>query len=148
MLLSRPNKSRKVAMLVSQKSQYALRAIYELARQAGKGPVKISNIADAQAIPARFLEVILYQLKCAGLVDSKRGYHGGYELIGSPDEISVGDIFKSIGQNISPVQCLNEEIQNPCPFYGNCAFLPMWRKVQSAILNVCNKTTVQDLLTG
>lgn len=135
-------------MLVSQKSQYALRAIYELAQHVGKGPVKISKIADAQGIPVRFLEVILYQLKVAGLVESKRGYHGGYELIRSPSEISVGDILRSIGQEINPVHCLSEDTKSLCPFDGKCAFLPMWKEVQSAVLKIFNRTKIQDLIPG
>ena len=67
-------------MLVSQKSQYALRAIFELAKEYGKGP-KIAHIAEAQAIPVRFLEVILVHLKRGGFVDSQRGKEGGYFLI-------------------------------------------------------------------
>ncbi len=62
-------------MYLTQRNQYALRAIVELAIRVGKGPVKVSEIAKAQAIPLRFLEVILGQLKGSGLVDAKRGYH-------------------------------------------------------------------------
>lgn len=60
-----------------KKGQYALRAVYELAKRQGQGPTKISAIAEAQAIPHRFLEVILHQLKGSGLVASKRGFYGG-----------------------------------------------------------------------
>ena len=64
-------------MFVSQKCQYALRAVFELAKQYGKGPTKILHIAELQAIPVRFLEVILVQLKRGGFVDSQRGKEGG-----------------------------------------------------------------------
>ncbi len=67
-------------MLVSQKSQYALRAVFELARRNGGLPVKIADIAEAQAIPQRFLEVIMNQLKQGGFVESRRGKRGGYLL--------------------------------------------------------------------
>ena len=75
-------------MLITKKNQYALRAIFELAKHDGKGPQKISEIAKAQAIPEKFLEVILNQLKGSGLVDSKRGFYGGYYLIRSPEKIT------------------------------------------------------------
>jgi len=77
-------------MLVSQKAQYALRAVFELARRHGKGWVKISDIADTQAIPIRFLEVILGQMKQAGFVVSRRGTEGGYMLAVAPGELTVG----------------------------------------------------------
>lgn len=67
-------------MSVSQKCQYALRAVFELARRRGEKPTSIREIAEAQAIPAKFLELILTQLRKGGLVESRRGIHGGYLL--------------------------------------------------------------------
>ncbi len=63
-------------MHISQKCQYALRAIFELAKRKGQGPVKIAETAEAQAIPLRFLEVILSQLKQGEFVSSQRGNKG------------------------------------------------------------------------
>jgi len=65
---------------VSQKSRYALKAVLELSFRYGQGPISISQIARAQAIPARFLEAILAQLKRGGFVASRRGNEGGYIL--------------------------------------------------------------------
>jgi hypothetical protein len=62
-------------MWISQKCEYAVRAVFELAKRVGRGPVRIADIAEAQAIPVRFLEVILSQLKQGGFVDSQRGKH-------------------------------------------------------------------------
>ena len=69
-------------MLITQKHKYALRAIFELAKHRN-GHTKLADIADAQAIPLRFLEVIMAQLKRKGLVVSKRGFYGGYALHGT-----------------------------------------------------------------
>ena len=93
-------------MLITKKNQYALRAIFELAKHNGKGPQKISEIAKAQAIPEKFLEVILNQLKGSGLVDSKRGFYGGYYLIRSPEKITVGDIMRFLERDIDPIGCV------------------------------------------
>ena len=79
-------------MQVSQKTRYALRAVFELAKRYGQGPVRISDIAEKQAIPPRFLEGILNQLRQAGLLRSVRGARGGYELAEQPARLSVGDI--------------------------------------------------------
>ncbi len=81
-------------MLVSQKCQYALRAIFELAKRTGQGPVKIAEIAEAQAIPVRFLEVILSQLKQGRFAVSQRGSEGGYQLARPPQELTVGEITR------------------------------------------------------
>jgi len=133
-------------MLITKKNQYALRAIFELARLKGKGPIKISDIAEAQNIPVRFLEVILGQLKASGLVKSKRGYYGGYELVPSPKEISVGRIMRFMQRNLESTECFALIPENNCPFIGNCSFFPMWSKVKDAIFNVYDETTIQDLL--
>jgi Rrf2 family protein len=83
-------------MGVSQKCQYALRAVYELASRGSAEPVRIADLAKAQAIPARFLEVIMAQLKQAGVVASRRGNEGGY-LLGRPaSEITVGKLIRFI----------------------------------------------------
>lgn len=134
-------------MLVNQKNQYALRAIFELARHQGKGPLKVHEISEAQAIPLRFLEVILGRLKRNGLVKSKRGYTGGYTLIKNPENISVGDVFRYLDESIHPVECvtLNRD-ENNCPLRGQCSFFPMWEKVHDAIYGVFDQTTIQDLI--
>ena len=80
-------------MLLTQKSQYALRAVFELSRRYGQGPVKAPAIAHAQGIPVRFLEVILNQLKHGRLIEAKRGVSGGYYLLKRPDEISLADVI-------------------------------------------------------
>jgi Rrf2 family protein len=79
-------------MVFTQKNQYAIRAVFELAKRRDQGPIKINEIAQAQKIPTRFLEIILNQLKHGGLLESKRGFYGGYTLIRSPDAITVGEI--------------------------------------------------------
>jgi Rrf2 family protein len=135
-------------MLISKKHQYALRAIYELARQYGSGPIKISYIAEAQAIPERFLEVILGQLKKSGFVDSKRGYQGGYVLVTPPNQLTVGALMRYLQKDVDIVQCMAPAPESNCPFQGDCAFYPMLRKVKAAIFGVYNETTIQDLLNN
>ena len=133
-------------MLITQKKQYALRAIYELAKHIEKGPIKTVQIAEAQAIPQRFLEIILNRLKHAGIVTAKRGYCGGFQLKRPPHEITVEDIFKSMTDIDEATVCVSCISKTDCPFYGACAFLPVWNKMQSAIDDICRSTTMQTLL--
>lgn len=134
-------------MLVTQKNQYALRAIFELAKHRGKGPIKVYEIADAQAVPLRFLEVILGKLKRNGLVQSKRGYKGGYTLIKHPENITVGDVFRYMDESIHPVECVTLDTDEiTCPLKNDCSFYSMWEKVHDAIYNVFDNTTIQDLM--
>jgi Rrf2 family protein len=133
-------------MSLSQKCQYSLRAIFELAKHYGEGPVKIADIAERQAIPTRFLEVILNQLKQGGFVDSKRGSMGGYILVRLPETLTVGDIIRYVEGPLSPVQCMLGFSDDPCPLQGECAFLPMWERAQEALSDVYDTTTLENLV--
>lgn len=135
-------------ILVTQKQQYALRAIFELAKQKKDTPIKTAEIAKAQAIPIPFLERIMHQLGRCGLVKSKRGAYGGFTLQHPPEEITVGHIFRVLNGNhriAPPLLCIEE---SQCPLNGNCAFKPLWDKVQQSIYHVYDSTTIQDLLNG
>ena len=129
-----------------KKNQYALRAIFELAKHMDQGPVKISEIATAQSIPLRFLEVILNQLKASGIVDSKRGFYGGYFLVRPPDQVSVGDVLRFLSRDLSPSDCIACVSKTSCPFDGRCAFSSMWIRVKQAAFNIYDKTSFQDLI--
>ncbi len=133
-------------MFVPQKSRYALRAIFELAKRFGQGPVKIIEIAKGQAIPPKFLEVILSNLKQAGFLESRRGSEGGYLLIRHPSQLTVGDVMRFMHGEVSPVECVASGSKSSCPLFGNCVFLPMWEKVGKAISSVYDSTSFQDLV--
>ena len=79
--------------MISQKSKYALRALLALARVAPGETMRIAAIAARETIPKKFLEQILLDLKRAGFVASRRGKHGGYLLLRSPEEIVFGDVL-------------------------------------------------------
>jgi Rrf2 family cysteine metabolism transcriptional repressor len=132
--------------ITPRKNQYALRAVFELAKHRGKGPTKISDIADAQSIPVRFLEVILNQLKGSGLIDAKRGFYGGYYLTRSPEQITVADIMGFMQGPVKSVECAACVAKVKCPHGHRCAFMAMWNRVNRAILQVYTETTIQDLL--
>jgi Rrf2 family protein len=132
--------------VLSQKCQYALRAAFHLAKRYGQGPVKIAEIAEAQAIPKRFLEVILSQLKQGGFVLSHRGNEGGYELDRDPSGLTVGEIIRFVEGPIGPVGCMAGESRENCPLRGRCVFLPMWEKVRDQVEGVYDNTTLEDLV--
>lgn len=132
--------------MVSQKCQYAIRAIFELARRQGEGPVKIGDIAEAQAIPSRFLEVILGQLRQAGFVQSRRGAAGGYLLARQPGKMMVGEIVQFVEGPLVPVECMTGKAARECTLYGNCVFLGMWKRAAKAVSDVYDQTSFQDLI--
>ena len=134
-------------MQFTQKSLYAMRAIFELAKCREQGPKKIADIASAQAIPQRSLESILSQLKQAGFVESCRGTDGGYILTPLPEELTVGQVMEFIQGPVGPTTCLIDKSRvNECSLRSGCIFMGMWKKIHDAILDVYNNTTFGDLL--
>jgi Rrf2 family protein len=133
-------------MQLSQKCQYAIRAVFELSKSYGHGPVKIADIAEAQAIPARFLELILGELKQGGFTESRRGKRGGYLLAAPPQNIAVGDIIRFVEGPLGPVECEPGAEHQDCPLHSNCVFMPLWNEAREAVEEVYNKTSFRDLL--
>mgnify|MGYP001581599512 CR=1 FL=1 len=90
-------------MNLSLKSEYALRAVFELACQVNRDPVRIAGIADRQKIPQKFLELILAGLKQGGFVESRRGAEGGYMLARAAERITVGEVLRQIEGQRAPL---------------------------------------------
>ncbi len=132
-------------MLVSQKDRYALQAVFELAKRFGSGPAKVGEIAAAQGIPARFLEIILNELKQAGFVAAQRGRNGGFLLARSPETLSVGDVLRHMR---GPVGALSgaADAHGASATNGESVFRPMWQKVEEAISAVYDHTTFANLV--
>ena len=131
-------------MNVSQKSRYALKAVLELSVRFGQGPVSTAQIAKTQAIPSRFLEAILAQLKRGGFVLSRRGNEGGYVLARPPAEVSVGDVLRVLQGPPLATLCANHP-QAGCPHGYDCLFAKLWERVSSAVDAVYDATDFQSL---
>ncbi len=132
-------------MNLSQKCQYALRAVFELGKRPGEKPVPASEIAANQAIPIRFLELILRELRQAGYVVSRRGVEGGYLITTAPEDLTVGEIIRFVDGAQDPVKCLGAKGTEKCPLFGACAFWPLWEQVRDAVNAIYDKTTFADL---
>jgi len=133
-------------MLLSQKCQYALRAVFEVGKRSGEGPIKIDAIAKAQVIPPRFLAGILHQLKQGGFVQSRRGSDGGYFLARPAASLSVGEIIRFVEGPVAPVVCVTDEGPESCPLRGKCVFMSMWKQAQEAMESVYDNTSLKDLI--
>ncbi|MFU2210758.1 RrF2 family transcriptional regulator [Solidesulfovibrio sp. C21] len=133
-------------MPVTQKCQYALRALFELARRKGDGPIPAGGIAERQAIPKRFLEVILHQLRQGGFVDAQRGKEGGFYLARPAETVTVGEVIRFMDGPISPVDCHRERPGHDCPLRGGCVFREMWEEARAALEKVYDARTLRDLL--
>jgi Rrf2 family protein len=103
--------------MLAQKTRYALRSLLYLAEQQDGAPVQLARIAETQRVPPKYLELIMLDLKRAGLVSSMRGPRGGYQLARAADEISFGAIVRVMEGPIALVSCASENFYEPC---GDC----------------------------
>lgn len=125
-------------MRISQKSEYALRAMLDLAF-AFKDPQsrRSADIARNQHIPEKFLELILVELRRAGLILSQRGPVGGHRLVRSPEEISVGAIWRAIDGGLAAHVSKTNGREDP--------FLGVWKEVDRAIAKVVDHISLADM---
>ena len=89
-------------MLISTRSRYGLKLMYELALKVGAQPVFLKDIASAHSISEKYLSKLVIPLRGAGLVSSFRGAHGGYALAREPRAITVREIVQVLEGKISP----------------------------------------------
>ncbi len=93
-------------MKVSKKFEYALRALLFMAGRENEKTFLIKDIAKANGIPKKFLELILLDLKNAGILTSKRGVSGGYRFYVPPADIAVLDVYRAIEGEVEPTECI------------------------------------------
>jgi Rrf2 family protein len=132
-------------MRVSAKADYAIRAAVELAA-AGEGPLKGERIAQAQAIPVKFLENIMVDLRHAGLVRSQRGAEGGYWLARPADEITLADVIRAVDGPLASVRgTRSEELR----YQGSSEPLrEVWIAVRASLRNVLESVTLAHVAAG
>ena len=132
-------------MMVSTRGRYALRLMLDLAMNNTGEPVRLKDVAKRQEISEKYLEQIIPLLSRAELLQTSRGYQGGYRLARAPQDYTVGEILRLTEGGLAPVACLDQH-PNPCPRCGECATLPMWEGLERVICNYLDGITLQDLL--
>ncbi|HEX5166174.1 MAG TPA: Rrf2 family transcriptional regulator [Thermomicrobiales bacterium] len=135
-------------MKVSTRGEYGMRAMVSLAREFGNGPLALSSIAHDSAVPAAYLEQLLGTLRRSGLITSTRGAHGGYALARPPEDVLIGEIYRSLEGPVAPMDCVSEvEPDELCPLIDGCATRVVWLKVRDSIVEALDSTTLADLLS-
>lgn len=134
--------------MLTSKAKYALRAMIDLAAQAGAGPrapVFIADIATRQDIPRRFLENILLELRKRGLVVSHRGKAGGYALARTPDLITFADVIRAIDGPVALTPCTSRTAYQRCEDCRDealCAIRRTMLNVRDATAQILEGTTL------
>ncbi len=133
-------------MKISQKGLYALQAMMMLARHHHQGAIRIRDIAYEEALPEKFLELILLELKNARMVESARGAKGGYQLRRDPSEIHLSEIIRLIDGPLAPfgdAEQLRELIDRDIP---HRALYQVFLDVRDAAARILDNTTLADLI--
>ena len=133
---------------LSKRTQYSLRALYALARKHGQGPVLITQLSEAEAIPKKFLEQILLALKGTGLVVSKRGKGGGYLLAQPPEQVTLAQVIRLMEGPLAPLPCASEtrfRKCDECPDIKTCGTRIVMREVRDAVAEILECTTLASV---
>jgi Rrf2 family protein len=136
--------------VLSRKSKYGLKALLVLAQEAGRGPVLVSELADRDRIPKKFLEAILLDLKRHGLVQSKKGRGGGYFLRRRPSEITFGEVIRVLEGPLALVPCVSQTAYTKCVECVDertCGVRLAMKDVREATSKILDHTTLADINT-
>lgn len=133
--------------MISQKTRYAFRAMFHLARS--RGPVAIASIAAQEKISRKFLELVMLELKRHRLVTSRRGKMGGYELARPAAAISYAEIIRALDGPLALVPCVSVTANRPCrdcydPHF--CAIRAVLLEVRQSSADILESHKLSDFL--
>lgn len=131
--------------MISTKGRYALRFMMDLAEQPEGSPVTLDAVSARQNISKKYLEIIVKILVKGKLVKGTSGKGGGYRLLRSPEEYSVGEILELTEGTLAPVACLQPDAK-PCDRESICKTIPMWREYHEMVNNFFYSKKLTDLL--
>jgi Rrf2 family protein len=129
---------------LSTKSRYGTRFILDLVQQKDKGAIQLSDISKRQNISLKYLEQIIIPLKKARYIEGIRGARGGYILVKSPQEITVGEIVELLEGGTEICECCN----NPkaCKRAKTCLTRQVWIEAAGAFYKKLYSITFADLV--
>jgi Rrf2 family protein len=135
--------------MLSKKSKYAIKALIALAEHGREEPVRIADLARAQQIPPKFLELILLELRNQGFLRSRKGKGGGYLLARDPGSIYLGQIVRMFDGPLAPVPCASQTAYVPCSDCRNeavCGVHLAMKEVRDATARILDGTSLAQLL--
>ena len=125
--------------MISKKTIYGLQAAILLAKRYETTPVLITDLAREGRIPKKFLEAILLELRKSGILNSKKGKGGGYVLAKEPQDISVGDIIRTLDGSFSEIYFEGETKETN-------EIKMIMKEVRDAMSNILDKTSLADVI--
>jgi Rrf2 family transcriptional regulator, cysteine metabolism repressor len=135
-------------MMFSTKAEYGVRVMVELARRAGEEPIPLAEIAEHDGLPLAYLEHLVQRLRRQGLVESRRGAHGGYTLSRPAAEITMAEIVSALEGHLAPIECITPEGMCSREVNGDspCPTKLLWTRVQGSIVRTLSDMSLEDLV--
>jgi len=136
--------------MLTKRSKYALKALLMLAEEHRPGPVLVTELAERQRIPKKFLEAILLDLKRHGLLQSKKGRGGGYSLRRDPQEITIGQVIRLLDGPLALVPCASQTAYmrcEECVDEATCGVRLAMKEVRDATAKILDHMTLSGLNT-
>lgn len=137
--------------MISNKAKYAFRALLAIAASSDRQAMASADIAQRYAIPHKFLEQILVDLKKAGILDSRRGKNGGYVMLRPADTISFGEVLRLFEGPLAPLPCLSRQSYRRCEDCvdeSRCDIRREFGRAYDAYRRVLDSRTIAEALDG
>ncbi len=132
-------------MKISTKGRYALRMLLDLAEHRADGYIALKDIAARQGVSKKYLEQIVPILNRSDLLRTNRGNQGGYMLVKTPDQYTVGEILQLTEGSFAPVACVGKNPEE-CVRSAECPTLPVWQGLYKVISEYLDGITLQDII--
>jgi Rrf2 family protein len=135
--------------MISKKTKYAINALVHLAKRKDEGPILISEIAEAEHIPQKFLESILLDLKKAAILASKKGKGGGYYLLKDPKEVNLADVMRLFDGPIALLSCVSYlyyERCEECKDEETCGQRDVFLEVRNKTVQLLKKASLTEII--
>ena len=140
-------------MMFSTKAEYGVRVMAHLARREDDSPVSLGSIAEAEGLPLAYLEHLVQRLRRAGLVESRRGAHGGYSLARPAAGVTMAEVVEALEGVIAPIECITASPNGALvcaregdPGHDPCPTKLLWTRVQGSIVRTLRDLTLADLV--
>jgi Rrf2 family protein len=130
---------------LTTRSEYALLALVYLARQNTGSFTTVETIAQAQAIPSKYLEQILLALKHARYLRSAKGQRGGYGLVSTPDRITVAEIVRLFDGALAPTESVSKYFYESTPIEREKGLVQVFQEIRDYVAEKLEHTTIADV---
>lgn len=130
-------------MKLSSKTHYGLMACHILARNYPDNAVSASALESQIAVSGKYLEKIMRMLSKRGIISATRGANGGYFLAKAPKDITIGDIVRTLEDDMEIIECVKQDGKCKC-----CPSRAVWKKLYEGINDLLDSMSLEQMVNG